>query len=1014
MSVTVDQLLDDIDVSEIEDLVDGFTSLSDYDRDQMNEATVRQQYINPLLRALGWDTTSDQVLPEQRTLAGDADYALSLNGREQFFIEAKAPGRDLDGTRRVRGEDQPFTVQAIDYAWHQGCDWAVLTNFKELRLYFTHIPKDRIEDGLVFKLSVDKYTTDDGLEQLAQISKPAVQNGSLEALERSRERESVTKEIQNVLSKARVRLTQNVHDSHPKLDMNELREGVQRILDRLVVMRVAEDRSVIPRDSLLNMMESWADTTINPKVRTLVKDLKNAFRDFDSVYNSELFAEHECEDYEISNDVLEDTIEDLYNYNFAYIDADVLGSIYEDYLGHAIEDKDDEEALELVTQADERREGGIYYTPVPVVEYIVESTLGDKLDGIMANVKRELQGDEPDFEAAREEFDQIETIKFLDVTCGSGSFLIKAYDLIIECYEEYKQLVQNANGGGELTSYSAAQTLPNDYEQRILRNNLYGVDLDYQATEIATVNLLLKALRKGEKLPAILEDNVRRGNSLLNGDPERVAEVLGISVAEAHELGVFPWEDEFENVFKENGGFDVIAGNPPWGADIENIRPWIEHDDYGYELAEGQYDSYELLIEAGEDILTDSGTLGFIIPDSIFREEHEELREWLAERHTIDRIHKLGEGIFEDVWSGTAIVQYTINESDGTNPVECSVLRKEDRERMQGTGGSALSTLIDERLNTKPQQRILDEPDYNFRPFANEADYEIMDIMETDVVNTYGVLDDSRGDEIGKSGEVMRCPNCFEWDTYPRSRAADKGGGYYPKTCTHCDHKYEFEDAAETREIIKSDQPDESWKKLYFGEHVTRYRETGCAYIDDSISGIDFEDESLYEPPKILLRKTGFGFNAFIDYSDARCLQVVFVFRLKEDRLEEFEPYDLEYFLGLLNSRVMLYYYTKERSEIEWQSYPYKTQGLVMELPFPEIDFDDDEQVEKYERFCELIREACQSPGEINRDADWEIERLAYDFYGIPSEKRNRITNELQELQRLQVVRELFPDDGDN
>ncbi len=1012
MSIAVEQIIDDIDVSKIEELADNFQTLSQHDRKQMREAAVRQQYINPLLRALGWDTETDQVLPEQRTLVGDADYALSIGGREEFFIEAKKPASDLDGTRRVRGEEQPFTVQAIDYAWHQGCDWAVLTNFEEFRLYFSHVPKDRVEDGLVFSLTVDEYATDEGLEQLAQLSKPAVERGSLDALERARERDTVTDEILNVLSADRVKLTQDVHDSHPELGMGELRDGVQRILDRLVVMRVAEDRSVIPRDTLLKMSESWDETTINREQRTLVKDLKNAFRDFDSVYNSELFAEHACEDYDISNDVLMDVIDDLYDYNFAYLDADVLGSIYEDYLGHAIEDKEENEDLELVAQADERREGGIYYTPVPVVEYIVESTLGDRLDAIMADVKAELQGDEPDFEAARNEFDRIEEIRFLDVTCGSGSFLIKAYDLFRDCYEEYKSLVSDAKGSEQLTGFSNAQKVPDDWRQRILRHNLYGVDLDYQATEIATVNLLLKALKKGEKLPSILEDNVRRGNSLLNGTTENVADVLGVSEAEAEELGAFKWEDEFDGVFEENGGFDVIAGNPPWGADIDAIESWIEHDEHGFELAAGQYDSYELLIELGEDILTEDGTLGFIIPDSIFREEHEELREWLVTRHQLQQGHKLGEGIFDDVWSGTAIVQYTTTESDGTNTVECSVLRKEDRDRMQGSGGAALSTLINERLNTKPQQRILDEPDYNIRPFANEDDYEIMDIMQSNTVDTRKVLDDSRGDEIGKSGEVMRCPACFEWDTYPASRAASKGGGYYPKTCTHCDHEYEFEDAAETREIIKEHPPDDSWKKLYFGEHVTRYRETGRAYIDDSISGIDFEDESLYEPPKILLRKTGFGFNAFIDYSDARCLQVVFVFRLQDDCEDPFDQYDLEYFLGLLNSRIMLYYYTKERSEIEWQSYPYKTQGLVMGLPFPEVDFDDDEQVEKYDRFCTLVREACEDSGKIDSQDDWEIERLAYEFYDIPEDKRNRVTNELKELQRLQVVRELFPGDG--
>jgi hypothetical protein len=160
-----------------------------------------------------------------------------------------------------------------------------------------------------------------------------------------------------------------------------------------------------------------------------------------------------------------------------------------------------------------------------------------------------------------------------------------------------------------------------------------------------------------------------------------------------------------------------------------------------------------------------------------------------------------------------------------------------------------------------------------------------------------------------------------------------------------------------------------------------------------------------------LLRKTGFGFNALIDYTDARCLQVVFVFRLQENRENPLDKYDLEYFLGLLNSRVMLYYYTKERSEIEWQSYPYKTQGLVMELPYPKIDFDDEDEVKKYERFVQLVRDASQGTGKIDSQDDWEIERLAYDFYGIPENKRNRITNELKELQRLQVVRELFPSD---
>jgi len=1005
--MSVEEFVDEIDTDAIEGLVDRYESLSPHERDQRDEADARQQFINPLLRALGWDTTTDQVRPEQRTLVGDADYALTLNGREQFFIEAKRFSKSLDGTRRVRGTEQSFVEQAIDYAWHQGCDWAVLTNFAELRLYFTHVSKDRLEEGLIFSLSADEFTSEAGIQRLATLSKPAVRNGSLANLERTRQRDPVNVEILNVLSDARVRLTNDVHDAHPELPLAELRDGVQRILDRLVVMRVAEDRRVIPADSLRKMAETWRETTIDPDTRLLVSDLRNAFRDFDSVYNSELFAEHPCEEYEISNDLLEEIIDDLYEYTFSYLDADILGSIYEDYLGHAVEERGEE--LELVTQADERREGGIYYTPVPVVEYIVESTLGERLDEIMADVRAELTSDDPDFEAARRRFDEIEEITVLDVTCGSGSFLIKAYDLIVDCYEEFDALRKQANGGMGVGDYSAALSIPSDYETHILANNIYGVDLDHQATEIATVNLLLKALEKDEKLPTILGENIRRGNSLLNGSPEAVADVLGVDEATAAEMGAFDWQAEFEEVFAERGGFDVIVGNPPWGADTSGYEDWLERDD-GYELAEGQYDSYELVMELAGELTAPDGTVGFVIPDSILREEHEQLRRLLTEEYELNQAHKLGEGVFDDVYTGVTIVQYTNAPPNGSNSVSCSVLRKEDRERMFGAGGEALATLVQQRANEKPQRRITEEPDYNFGVFASEEDYQLLDTIETETLDTDEILVDGRGDEIGKSGNVMRCPSCTRWDTYPRPRARSKGGGYYPKTCTHCGHEYEFEDALGTRSIIEDENPGD-WKPIYFGEHVVRYRFDGSAYIDDSIGGIDLESESLYAPPKMLVRKTGFGFNANIDRTEGRTVQAVYVFRLRDDRHEPLDNYDLEYFLGLLCSRVMLYYFTKERSEIEWQSYPYKTQGLIMGLPFPAVDWADEEMVDTYEEFVDLVSRAVDSEGQIDSSTDYEIERLALDLYGIPEDNRQRIWDELAELQRLQVVRELFPDE---
>jgi len=197
--------IDHLDTATIENLVENYQDLSPHERNRKNEAQTRQQFITPLIDALGWDTTTDQVKPEQRTLVGDADYALSLNGREQYFVEAKPFSEDLDGERRLNsGETQSYVEQAVDYAWHQGCDWAVLTNFAELRLYFTHVSKDNLEDGLVFTLTADDYTTNDGLAQLAVLSKDAIRNNILSTMERARERQNVNDEVLGTLSKARV------------------------------------------------------------------------------------------------------------------------------------------------------------------------------------------------------------------------------------------------------------------------------------------------------------------------------------------------------------------------------------------------------------------------------------------------------------------------------------------------------------------------------------------------------------------------------------------------------------------------------------------------------------------------------------------------------------------------------------------------------------------------------------------------------------------------------------------
>jgi type I restriction-modification system DNA methylase subunit len=753
------------------------------------------------------------------------------------------------------------------------------------------------------------------------------------------------------------------------------------------------------------MMESWDATTINPDERRLIRDLTNSFLDFDSVYNSTLFARHECEEWTVENDALKDIIKNFYKYNFEYLDADILGSIYEDYLGHAIEEKSDGEGITLEERSDERREGGIFYTPVPVVEYIVETTLGKRLDNILNDVRDELSSDDADFEKAYNIFSRVEDVRVVDISCGSGSFLIKAYDEFIRAYDEYDELLKEARSDEMgLSEYSTVQSRPKDYRQRILKNNIFGVDLDSQATEIASVNLFLKALNQGEAVPTMLEKNIRRGNSLLNGSPEEVAETLDISVDDAKDLGAFDWKENFDQIFSDDG-FDIVVGNPPWGANTESYAEWVEDN---YELATGQYDSYELFVELSGELLNEGGLLGFIIPDSLFSDKSDNIRKWLTERQ-LNQVHKLGEGVFPGVFAATAIIQYSNISPDPENEIEVSLLQKEDREQMLGRGGDALSNVINNKKHTTQQKRFSDDEDYTFTVWAGEKDHAIMDRMEDGIVEWSDVLDNGRGDEIGKDGNIMRCPACMEWDTYPQSRAASKGGGYYSKTCTHCNHDYEFEDAVETRSIIRESQPSSGdWKKLYVGEDVNRYRITGNRWIDDSVSGIGLKDNWRFEPPKLLIREAGFGFYSTVEYETGRCLKSVLSFRPLENPDEPYDQYDIEYFLGMLNSRAMMYYYCKEQGIVEWQSYPRHPQSFIKSLPIPEIDFSDDEERQQYNEFVELVKDAIDdNDSQVDMELDWEIEKKVLDLYDIPEEERSHIWNELKKLARLRIVREL-------
>lgn len=547
---------------------------------KFSEADVGSKFILPFLEALGWDVRNiDEVREQKRTLTGPVDYSLNVNRLPKLVVEIKRFDENLDASRTIRGREESYPEQAIRYAWHLKVDWVVLSNFAETRLYYSHVRKP--VDGLIFKLKHNEYIK--CFEKLWIISKESVVSGILDTYEKRRLRRDIDREVLGDLFRCRKYLVDSISKNNPELSTEEIKESVQKILDRILVIRVAEDRGIIGSDSLWKELDSWRTRGLPTP---FMRSLKSLFRDFDDIYNGKLFESHFCEGLKLDNDVLESVILTLYQYNFDLISADVLGAIYEDYIGHIL--KEGEKGVDIVKAYEKRKKAGIYYTPTHVVDYIVRN--------VLSGLKQKTP-------------EEVSELKILDPACGSGSFLIKAFDVLKEFYDLYNlnQRPQK-KGSTDLTSY--ANMIP-FVEKKIVSENLFGVDLDSQAAEIATVNIMLKALRKGERLPLILGDNIKRGNSLISGTEEELSKYFGDKWKKERP---FDWNQEFRDIFDE-GGFNVVIGNPPHGAKLTKEERKFFLDKY--QVAKGYKNTASLFIERATKLLRPDGILGLVIPKSL-------------------------------------------------------------------------------------------------------------------------------------------------------------------------------------------------------------------------------------------------------------------------------------------------------------------------------------------------------------------------------------------------------------
>lgn len=652
--------------AEIKRLVERFAEQHQvYHQASYNETQVRREFIDPLFKELGWDIDNASGQPEQYKdvihedaikvggLTKAPDYCFRTGGERQFFVEAKKPSVNV-------AHDVSPAFQLRRYAWSAGMPLGIVTDFEEFSVYdCTAKPHkgDSAAKGRIFHCRFSNYP--EKWDELTTLfSKPAVENGSLTAYDKKKARGSATvdKAFLKEIEGWRDSLARNIALRNPDLDQSDLNRAVQLTIDRIIFLRIGEDRGTEPYGSLVACTNG----------SNVYGRLLELFRAADDRYNSGLFHfRHEKEASEhpdkvtpklsIDDAVLKSLIKGLYfpesPYEFSVLPVDILGQVYEQFLGKVIRLTAGHRAV-VEEKPEVRKAGGVYYTPTYIVDYIVEHTVGELTKGKTPGA--------------------VAKLSILDPACGSGSFLLGAYEYLLDWHRDYyidkgaskhkKQLFQGRAGDWRLTTAE---------KKRILLNNIHGVDIDVQAVEVTKLSLMLKMLEgeSGESINAnlrlfhqrVLPDlgkNIKCGNSLIGTDFYQQQSFEGFADEERQRINAFDWDIEFEEIMK-GGGFDVVIGNPPYGG-------FLETSDASYLAAKfpvyGKIkDVYIAFIEHALASLKNDGMLSYIVPSSwLGGPGYISLRSTLLQ-HSIGKVVLLPFDIFKDAYIDTLVFTVSKN-----------------------------------------------------------------------------------------------------------------------------------------------------------------------------------------------------------------------------------------------------------------------------------------------------------------------------------------------------------------
>jgi Alw26I/Eco31I/Esp3I family type II restriction m6 adenine DNA methyltransferase len=598
-----------------------------------NETQLRVEFIDPLFMALGWDVSNraghaeayKDVVHEYSLKIGGTykapDYSFRVGGVRTFFVEAKKPSVDI-----LRDPDPAYQLRR--YAWTAKLPISVLTNFRDLVLYdCTGQPQssDSSSNSRALSIGFREYT--DRWDELAElISKEGVLRGGLDRYAATANRRRGTIEVDDAflstMERWRYLLADNLAQHNHRLSLRDLNDSVQQIIDRIVFLRIAEDRGIEPYGQLRDLAK-------RPEAYDRYVTL---FKRADTRYNSGLFHFRKDKLIEAPPDLLTPSLRiddfviqtiarEMYYpdspYEFSVLSADILGHVYERFLGSVIY-LTDAHHVKVDEKPEVKKAGGIYYTPTHITRRIVRDTVGSLLFGKTPTTARRL--------------------RIVDPACGSGSFLIEVYSYLMNWHLDfYLKQTTKVSKQRVFQTPSGEWRLTLEERKRILLDNIYGVDIDRQAVEVTKLSLLLRLL-EGETDESVnaqfelipkrmlpdLENNIKCGNSLL---PPDVEDQLALSRDEIEDINPFDWNEEFPDILRA-GGFDVVLGNPPYDV-LEKDRSktsWphaIIHDyvgNRGGPLAEalgGKLNMYRFFVVRSLQLTRQQGRWGMIVPLSL-------------------------------------------------------------------------------------------------------------------------------------------------------------------------------------------------------------------------------------------------------------------------------------------------------------------------------------------------------------------------------------------------------------